>query len=253
MPRWDAAAYHRLSDWQEREGIALVERLDLRGDETVLDAGCGTGRVTRHLVAALPRGRVIGVDAAPEMLAEAREVLAAEVADRRVRLVQADLAELSLDEPVDAVLSGAVLHWVLDQDAVYRRFFGALRPGGRLSAWYGGEGSHEGLYEAADRVTHEEPFAPYFEGWSAPIVWPSVRDTVVRLDAAGFVDVDCRLVPNVLEDVPVEYFRVVSLGLYVDGLPEELRDEFVARVLATQPRPLTTHINRLYVDARRPG
>lgn len=250
MPRtWDAAAYHRLSDWQEREGIALIDELGLRGDETVLDAGCGTGRVTRHLVERLPRGKVVAVDVSPEMLVEARRNLA-DVGER-VEIVQSDLADLALPRPVDAVFSGAVLHWVLDQERLYQRLHAALRPGGRLVAWYGGEGSHDGLYRAAGVVATEEPFAPHFTGWSAPIVWPSVVDTVARLEAAGFVDVVTRVEPNVLRDVPVEYFRVVSLGLYLDELPAELRDEFVDRVLATQPRPYTTHINRLYVDARR--
>jgi trans-aconitate 2-methyltransferase len=250
VPRsWDAAAYHRLSDWQEREGVALIDRLELRGDETVLDAGCGTGRVTRHLVERLPRGRVIAVDVAPEMLTEARRNLA-DVADR-VEIVRADLTELALDEPVDAVFSGAVLHWVLDQDLLYARLHAALPTGGRLLAWYGGEGSHEVLYRTADAIATEEPFAPYFDGWSLPIVWPSVAETVARLERQSFVDVECRIEPNVLEDVPVEYFRMLSLSIYLDELPSALADEFVERVLATQPRPYTTHINRLYIDARR--
>ena len=249
MPRtWDAAAYHRLSDWQEREGVALIDRLELRGDETVLDAGCGTGRVTRHLVERLPRGRVIAVDVSPEMLAIAARTLDPD----RVEIVRADLTELTLDEPVDAIVSGAVLHWVLDQDRLYERLHAALRPGGRLLAWYAGEGTHEALYRTADVIATEEPFAPYFIRWSLPIVWPSVDETVARLERIGFVDVECRLEPNVLEDVPVEYFRTLSLSIYLDELPPDLHDQFVERVLATQARPYATRVNRLYVSARRP-
>jgi trans-aconitate 2-methyltransferase len=236
-----------LSDWQEREGIALVDRLELSGDETVLDAGCGTGRVTRHLVERLPQGRVIAVDVSPEMLEIAARTLDAD----RVEIVRADLTELTLDEPVDAIVSGAVLHWVLDQDVLYERLHAALRPGGQLLAWYGGEGSHEALYRTADAITTEEPFAPHFDGWSLPIVWPSADETAARLERCGFVDVECHLEPNVLEDVPVEYFRMLSLSIYLDELPPDLHDEFVERVLATQARPYATRINRLYVDARR--
>jgi trans-aconitate 2-methyltransferase len=144
-----------------------------------------------------------------------------------------------------------VLHWVLDQDAVYRRLHDALRPGGRLAAWYGGEGSHDELYRVASAIAHLDPFADHFEGWSLPIVWPSVEDTQRRLRRAGFVDIDCRIVPNVLDDVPIEYFRMLSLSVYLDELPDALQDDFVARVLATQDPPYRTHVNRLYVDARR--
>jgi ubiquinone/menaquinone biosynthesis C-methylase UbiE len=91
---WDAATYERLADWQGREGLALVEQLGLRGDETVLDAGCGTGRLTRHLVERLPRGRVIAVDVSPAMLDEARR----RVDPSRVELVLADLAEPVLEQ-----------------------------------------------------------------------------------------------------------------------------------------------------------
>ena len=99
---WNAASYHRVSGPMEAMGLAVLDRLPLDGDETVLDAGCGTGRVTAHLVERLPRGRVIAVDASPAMVVEARSNLGA-TADIR----QADLLDLELEEPVDAVLSTA--------------------------------------------------------------------------------------------------------------------------------------------------
>jgi trans-aconitate methyltransferase len=171
---WDAATYERLADWQGREGLALVEQLGLRGDETVLDAGCGTGRLTRHLVERLPRGRVIAVDVSPAMLDEARR----RVDPSRVELVLADLAELVLERPVDAIVSGAALHWVLDQDRLFARLHAALRPGGRLLAWSGGAGSHAELYTVADERSRTEPYAAYFDGWTNPIVFATAEETV---------------------------------------------------------------------------
>jgi trans-aconitate 2-methyltransferase len=88
---WDAATYDRVSSPQVEWAGPVLDRLELRGDETVLDAGCGTGRVTAVLAQRLPRGRVIAVDGSPAMVAEARKRLPGDV-DVRV----ADLLELTL-------------------------------------------------------------------------------------------------------------------------------------------------------------
>ena len=87
---WDAATYHRVSDPQFAWALEQLERLPLAGDEVVLDAGCGSGRVTAELVARVPRGRVYGVDAAPSMAEHAQAALG----DRAMILCQ-DLVELS--------------------------------------------------------------------------------------------------------------------------------------------------------------
>src|SRR5918994_6898296 len=133
---WDATTYARLSAPMTAMGSDVLDRLVLRGDETVLDAGCGTGNVTRLLVERLPRGRVIAVDAAPSMVEQARELLPPAVDVRR-----ADLLELALDEPVDAILSTATFHWVPDHDRLVANLYAALKPGGRLVAQCGGHGN----------------------------------------------------------------------------------------------------------------
>src|SRR3954471_24568760 len=129
---WDASAYHRLSAPLAAMGVDVLDRLELAGDETVLDAGCGTGKVTRVLHDRLPRGHVIAVDAAPSMVEQARAALPAAVDVR-----QADLLDLALERPVDAVLSTATFHWIADHDRLFAALHAALRPGGRLVAQCG--------------------------------------------------------------------------------------------------------------------
>src|SRR5271170_7926934 len=107
---WNAQSYDRISAPQQEWGAAVVERLALRGDETVLDAGAGTGRVTEMLLERLPRGRVVAVDGSPSMAERARERLEPE----RVTVICSDLLSLELAEPVDAVISTATFHWILD-------------------------------------------------------------------------------------------------------------------------------------------
>jgi trans-aconitate 2-methyltransferase len=115
---WDAQTYDRIADPMARWGMAVVERLQLRGDETVLDAGCGSGRVTAHLLERLPAGRVVALDASQAMLDQAAERLVA--AAGRLDLVLADLSEpLPISRRVDAVLSTATLHWVMDHERMF--------------------------------------------------------------------------------------------------------------------------------------
>ena len=111
---WDAATYDRVSDPQLAWAREQLERLDLNGDEVVLDAGCGSGRVTALLADLVPRGRVYAVDVAPSMVAHAREALG----DRATVFCQ-DLVELELPERVDAIFSNATFHWIHDHDALF--------------------------------------------------------------------------------------------------------------------------------------
>ncbi|MDQ4131321.1 MAG: methyltransferase domain-containing protein [Actinomycetota bacterium] len=124
---WDAATYDRVSDPQLGWGLELLDRLPLRGDEVVLDAGCGSGRVTRALLERLPGGRAIAVDASPAMVERARAALGSQA-----RVLRGDLCELTLEEPVDAVFSNAVFHWIPDHARLFSRLRDVLRPGGRL-------------------------------------------------------------------------------------------------------------------------
>ncbi|MGI8709432.1 MAG: class I SAM-dependent methyltransferase [Acidimicrobiales bacterium] len=246
---WDASSYDRVGGPMTEMAAALLDRLELSGDETVLDAGCGTGRVSQLLVDRLPRGRVLAVDADPEMVRVARRNLG-----ERAQVDQADLLELELDEPVDAVLSTATFHWVLDHATLFRRLHDALRPGGRLVAQFGGRGNIAALRTIADDLATEAPFARWFAGWEAPWHYPGPEETAERLQGAGFTEVATWLQPwPVVPDDPVEYLATVTLGAQVQRLPVERRQQFVQAVIDRCALPVTVGYVRLNVDARRPG
>jgi trans-aconitate 2-methyltransferase len=225
---WDAATYHRVSGPHVEWASALLDRLDLRGDETVLDAGCGSGRVTLMLLERLPRGHVVAVDQAPSMVEHAREALGHD----RATVRRADLTELKLDEPVDAVFSNAVFHWVPDHARLFERLHAALRPGGRLVAQCGGEGNVARFHRAAREAAAEEPFAAHLAGWEGPWNFAGPDETAERLERAGFEAVETWLEPYpVVPDDPGDYLRAVCLGYHLEQLPEELRDGYVEAVL----------------------
>ena len=248
---WEAGTYHRVANNQEEWGAEVLGRLSLTGDETVLDAGCGSGRVTRLLLERLPRGRVIGVDASTSMIEEARSNLR-EFAEQ-VELCVVDLTELELDEPVDAVFSNATFHWIGDHDLLFRRLHAALRPGGALEAQCGGEGNVAEWKRAVEAAIGDERFAPYFRDVGQPWNFASVGDTRTRLERAGFEVGDVWLEPRTVEPrEPREYVRSVGLNPHLAHLPAERHDEFVDLVLGSMLRPLRLEYVRLNISARRP-
>ncbi|CAN5854757.1 hypothetical protein BH23ACT2_BH23ACT2_23870 [soil metagenome] len=228
---------------------AVVDRLALAGHETVLDAGCGTGRVTELLLDRLPHGRVLAVDADADMVRAARHNVGERADVRRV-----DLLNLHLDEPVDAILSTATFHWVLDHDRLFGRLVAALRSGGQLVAQCGGRGNIATLRGVADAVAAEAPFARWFAGWSPPWFYPGPEETAERLRAAGFTNVQVWLEPwPVVPDDPAEYLATVTLGAQVQRLPPELATTFIDAVIGRLDAPVTVDYVRLNLTATRPA
>jgi trans-aconitate 2-methyltransferase len=243
---WDAATYDRVSEPQIEWAQRVLARLPLEGDETVLDAGCGTGRVTKLLLERLPRGHVIAVDGAPSMVEHARAALAT-----RVTVLQSDLMELTLAEPVDAVFSNAVFHWVPDHDRLFARMYAALKPGGRMVTQCGGAGNVERFHTAARKVAEREPYAEYLAGWEGPWNFATAEQTAERLERVGFEDVETWLEPSpVIPDDRPNFIATVCLGYHLLRLPEELRDRFVADVVE-RSEPEIDYV-RLNINARRP-
>jgi trans-aconitate 2-methyltransferase len=246
---WDAATYDRVSDIQMRWALEQLERLELSDDDVVLDAGCGSGRVTALLADRVPNGRVYGVDVAPSMARHAQEALG----DRATILCQ-DLVELELPEPVDTAFSNATFHWVHDHDALFARLHEAVKPGGQLVAQCGGRGNINSFRLLADEVAATEPFAAYFGDWVRPWNYAGAEETKERLERAGFTEVSCWLEPRpVTPDDPRAFVQTVCLVRHLDPLPDELRGPFIDRVLEQAGDPLVLEYVRLNMTARRPA
>ena len=242
---WDAETYDEVSDPQFEWGTEVLERLELNGDESAIDAGCGSGKVTEKLLDRLPDGKLLAVDGSEAMIAKARERLG----DRATYLV-ADLAELRIDEPVDVILSTATFHWITDHDRLFRRLHGALRPGGRLVAQCGGEGNVAEYAQAIVTAMAQPEFAPHFEGLAAMWNFAAPDATEEKLRNAGFSDVRCWLQPKPVEPAqPLEFITTVTLGPHLAQLPEELRRPFAEAVLAETAKPLRLDYVRLNIEA----
>jgi trans-aconitate 2-methyltransferase len=247
MPRdWDARTYDRIADPQTRWGAAVLDRLPLTGDERVLDAGCGSGRVTEHLAERLPRGEIVALDGSASMIDAARDRLA-RFGDR-IEYVVADLGRpLPIEGSVDAVLSTATFHWVPDHAALFMNLAAVTKPGGWLVAQCGGAGNVARVMAA---------LATIGDGWLGPAHFETPMATTRRLDAAGYVDIECWLSDEPTRFEPGEPFetflRTVVLGPQLERLPEDQQAGFVRAVADALGEPVIDYV-RLNITARRSG
>jgi trans-aconitate 2-methyltransferase len=230
--RWDARTYDLTSEPQQTWASEVLARVDgIAPDATVLDVGCGSGRVTEALLALVPQGRVLALDASAEMVALARRRLG-----NRAEVWCQDVLDLHLDSPVDAIVSMAALHWVTDHDRLWARVARAVRPGGVLEVQCGGQGNIDRVRDVIEAVARDA--APELVGWS-PWVFAGPEETEARLQQAGFTAIRCWLQerPTHPEDVDA-FVRTSILPAHLARLPAERRERFAAAVVARVRPPL---------------
>jgi ubiquinone/menaquinone biosynthesis C-methylase UbiE len=213
-------------------GKRVLSRLHLRGDEVVLDAGCGTGRLTAELLEALPRGRVVGVDLSQNMLGSAREHLAAQFGER-VSLVACDLLYLPFDHAFDAIVSTAAFHWVLDQDKLFANLRRALVREGWLEAQCGGGPNLVKLRKRVNELAASAKFASFFVDFCEPWLFQDAEGAAESLRRAGFVDIKTSMeaAPTILDGASQysEFVRNIILRRHLENIPsEDLRAAFMS-------------------------
>jgi len=257
---WDATTYHRVANPHVDWGQPVLARLPLEGSETVIDAGCGSGRLTAELLDRLPRGHVIAVDRSAAMLAEAERHLAPRYGDR-VSFVRADLNRERLDGlQADHVFSTATFHWVADHARLFRALHDVLRPGGRLVAQCGGGPNILRVRERIATLVGAEPSVRGLAGWPGPWTFATPAETDARLAAAGFTGIETGLIPAPAGFPGAgeyrEFLATVVLGEHLARIPGPAgRDDllgYLTAKAATDDPPFTLDYWRLNINARRP-
>ena len=253
-PSWNAADYAAHSAVQLAWARERLAGLGLRGDEHVLDVGCGDGKVTAEIARALPRGSATGIDASPPMIAYAREKFPS--LDFRVM----DARHIQFPRAFDLVFSNAALHWVDDHPAFLQGAAAALRPGGRLAVSCGGRGNGQEMVITLHTVMRRKRWRDWFRGMARPYFFHTPAEYRTWLDRAGFHTTRVTLTPR---DAVYEgeaglaaWLRTAWLP-YTQRVPESERAEFIAAVterhLAIHPRDAARHVRvrmvRLEIDA----
>lgn len=257
---WDSSAYDRISAPQFSWGKKVMDRVSLHGNESVLDAGCGTGKLTGELLTLLPRGQVIGVDLSQNMLSTARKNLAPRFS-AKVRFVAADLQHLPFGGAFDGIFSTAAFHWVPDHDLLFRSLYQALRPGGWLVAQCGGGPNISRLLARVAALSQSARYAAHVGRYRHAWTFADPPTTAKRLQAAGFEAIDSSLEPAPTrfenETRFAEFVSKVILHRFLEHIPDDAtRRQFMSDLAAQAAKddpPYELDYWRLNLQARKPA
>ena len=234
--QWNALDYEKNSSQQQLWARELIAKLHLKGDENVLDVGCGDGKVTAEIAARLPRGSVLGVDKSSGMITLASQRHAPE-AHPNLRFQVEDASRLPFQAQFTLIFSNAALHWVSDHRPVLQGIARSLIPGGRILLQMGGQGNAVHIREAIDSQMELDPYAPYFADFVFPFGFHGPDEYTIWLGEAGLSALRVELIPKDMVHDGLSgikgWLRTTHLLPYTQCLPEALREPFIAQVAAT--------------------
>lgn len=257
---WNAEVYDRIGTPMRGWAQAVIDDLGLRGDETVLDAGCGSGSVTFDLLERLPNGRIIAVDSSPEMIGQLSKTIA-QRGETRITPILGSLTDFALHEPVDIVFSNATLHWIQDDDALFTCLLRATKPGGRFRAQCGGGHIFAKFMPAVNAVRLSEPFVQHLRDYHDGKNYRTPESATAIMERNGWTDARASAfdapVAFDAEDDAALYLRTIILRDHVANLPEDLQEPYVRAVIreyiARHGPPFTADYVRLNLWATRPA
>jgi trans-aconitate 2-methyltransferase len=230
---WNADDYAKHSTAQQKWARELIAKLHLRGFENVLDIGCGDGKVTAEIAAAVPNGSVLGVDNSRSMIELAQKKYpAAKYAN--LSFQRADARELSFNRQFEIVFSNATLHWIRNHDPVLAGIYKSLRPDGRVLLQMGGRGNAAGVIAVLEDVKKADRWAPCFAGFEFPYGFHEPGDYKTWLKQAGFHSVRAELIPKDMTHAGLSglagWIRTTWLP-YTQRIPENQRRAFIEELV----------------------
>lgn len=180
---FDGEKYERHSTHQKEWGARLIEELGLKGEEDILDLGCGDGALTARLAELAPRGTVVGIDASTGMVAAAQKHLRP-----NLRFELSDIEDLDYEGAFDLVFSNAALHWVKGHQRLLANVWRALRPGGVVRFNFAAEGNCAQFFSVVQKVMALPEYAEFFAQFEWPWYMPATADYRRLVEEAGFAE-----------------------------------------------------------------
>jgi len=231
--QWDARDYRESSSAQLQWARELLGKLQLKGNERVLDIGCGDGKITAEIAKRLSPGSVLGIDSSEEMINFSREKFPRdEYPNLYFKII--DARDLSFDREFDVIFSNATLHWVIDHAHVLHRIKKILKPGGRILLQMGGRGNASELFAVLASMLAKERWGKYFRDFPFPYGFYGVDDYRMWLKRAGLKEKRIELIPKDMtqkgKDGLASWIRTTWLP-YTQRVPEALRNDFIMTIV----------------------
>ncbi|HMD89030.1 MAG TPA: methyltransferase domain-containing protein [Anaerolineaceae bacterium] len=233
--RWDAHDYEKNSAQQRQWAQELLQKLELRGNETILDIGCGDGKITAEIATLLPAGSITGIDLSEEMIALARQRFPSLIYPN-LHFQKADAASLPFEAEFTVIFSNAALHWISDNRPVVNGMSRSLKSGGRILLQMGGKGNAAEIVAVLDKMIQSPGWSEYFADFRFPYGFFSQSEYEVWLRQAG-------LKPGRVELVPKDMVHPGRAGLlgwlrttwlpYTQRVPESKREGFLDELADT--------------------
>ena len=265
MADWNPELYNRFRRYREEPFLAILERLKLRGDESIIDLGCGSGENTVELARRAPRGKALGLDSSAAMIEAANKVLEGVEPEvrRRLSFVLGDIAKFNAANEYDVVFSNAALQWVPGHRDIFQHIFDALIPGGRVVVQMP-KNDRETAQVTILQLASESPWREMLPSVSVPsreVPGPDRYNNL--LTELGFIEVDCY--EHVFQhpmDSPrdvVDWSRATALRPIFGRLPDDQHGPFLEALVERLTRaygtdgPLIFPFRRLFIWATRPA
>jgi trans-aconitate 2-methyltransferase len=235
---WDAKTYDKVSSNVQLEwGRKLIEKRKWIGNEIVMDAGAGSGNLTKILADKVPQGLIYAVDDDPNMVEQAMTNLSSY---KNVQVIHSRMDKVSLQTNVDVIFSNAALHWVLDQESVFSHFWQLLKPnGGELLIEYGGYGNVERAVSVIFKLMRSIQFKTYFVNWKQSWYFPKPDEVAIMLERSRFRDIQVNLSKRTTSfsdrDEFAIFVKTVIMKPFLGYLPdakkkEEFLDAFLKEI-----------------------
>ncbi|MGH2413825.1 MAG: class I SAM-dependent methyltransferase [Microcystaceae cyanobacterium] len=259
---WNALDYEKNSAAQQSWARELVAKLNLQGDERILDLGCGDGKITAEIAGYVPRGTVVGIDTSEAMIALAHTRYSQD-AFPNLQFLVADACQLPFEDQFTLVFSNAALHWIQDHLSVLHNISRSLQSGGKILLQMGGKDNANEFFSLVEAMTKSSQWGSYFTDFSFPYFFYSPQEYQPWLNAVGLKPIRLELIEKDMTHQGAEglagWIRTTGLP-YTQRLPEAMREPFITelveRYLAGHPmtEERLTHVQmiRLEVEAEKP-
>ncbi|MGD0232458.1 MAG: methyltransferase domain-containing protein [Syntrophorhabdales bacterium] len=233
MYRWNPEDYSQHSSGQEKWARELISKLELKGDERILDIGCGDGKVTAEIASSLTGGSVLGVDSSLEMVEHAKKTFMGRYDN--LGFLYLDVREMDFEPEFDIVFSNAALHWVHDHLLLLKRIRRALRPSGKVLLQMAGEGNAAVMMDLVNKMMQRVPWRSFFHDFSFPYAFYGAEEYRRLVKTAGLVPKRIDLIPKTMlhegKEGLAAWIRTTWLP-YTQRVPEDMREGFIEEIIS---------------------